>query len=40
MKKKKLNKYIVNKLNKIMLRSYTVSFEEMNDAHWALGKQN
>ncbi len=40
MKKKKLNKYIVNKLNKIMLKSYPVSFEDMTEEHWALGKQN
>ncbi len=40
MKNKKLNKYIVNKLNKIMLRSYPVSFENMTDEHWALDKNN
>ncbi len=40
MKKKKLNKYIVNKLNKIMIRSYPVSLEDMTDEHWALGKKN
>ncbi len=36
MKKKKLNKYIVNKLNKIMLRSYPVSSDEITNEHWAL----
>ncbi len=29
-----------NKLQKLMFKSYAVSFEEMNDEHWALGKQN
>lgn len=29
-----------NKLNELMLKSYPVSFEDMTDEHWALGKQN
>lgn len=36
MKKKKLNKYIINKLNQLMLRNYPVSFEDVPDAEWAL----
>ncbi|WP_253301788.1 hypothetical protein [Spiroplasma endosymbiont of Phyllotreta cruciferae] len=31
---------IENKLQKLMLKSYPVSFEDMTDKHWALGKQN
>ncbi len=37
---KKLNKKTINKLNQLMLKSYAVSFEDMTDEHWALGKQN
>ncbi|WP_348735518.1 hypothetical protein [Spiroplasma endosymbiont of Ammophila pubescens] len=40
MKKKKLNEYIINKLNQLMLRAYSVSFEDMTDEQWALGKKN
>ncbi|WP_338990049.1 hypothetical protein [Spiroplasma endosymbiont of Seladonia tumulorum] len=29
-----------NKLQELMLKSYPVSFEDMTDEHWALGKQN
>lgn len=29
-----------NKLQELMRRSYSVSFEEMTDEHWALGKKN
>jgi hypothetical protein len=36
----KLNKKTINKLNELMLKSYSVSFEDMTDNHWALGKQN
>ena len=36
MKKKKLNKYIINKLNQLILRSYPVSKDEITDEHWAL----
>ncbi len=37
---KKLNKKTINKLNELMLHSYSVSFEDMTDEHWALGKKN
>lgn len=37
---KKLNKKTINKLNELMLRAYPVSFEDITDEHWALGKQN
>ncbi|WP_255416604.1 hypothetical protein [Spiroplasma endosymbiont of Megaselia nigra] len=36
MRNKKLNKYIINKLNQLMLRSYIVSFDDITDEHWAL----
>ncbi|WP_338955949.1 hypothetical protein [Spiroplasma endosymbiont of Polydrusus cervinus] len=39
MKKKKLNKYIINKLNKIMLKSYLVSLDDITDEHWALNNK-
>ncbi|WP_338966501.1 MULTISPECIES: hypothetical protein [unclassified Spiroplasma] len=29
-----------NKLQELMRKSYPVSFEDMTDEHWALGKKN
>ncbi|WP_342256283.1 hypothetical protein [Spiroplasma endosymbiont of Poecilobothrus nobilitatus] len=29
-----------NKLQELMLRAYPVSFEDMTDEQWALGKKN
>lgn len=29
-----------NKLNQLMLRSYPVTFEDMSDEQWALGRKN
>ncbi|WP_348735264.1 hypothetical protein [Spiroplasma endosymbiont of Ammophila pubescens] len=29
-----------NKLNELMRKSYLVSFKNMTDEHWALGKQH
>nr|CAK98663.1 hypothetical protein SPICI03_198 [Spiroplasma citri] len=37
---KKLNKKSISKINELMLRSYPVSFEDITDEHWALGKTN
>ncbi len=36
MRNKKLNKYIINKLNQLMLRSYPVPFEDITDENWTL----
>ena len=39
-KTKKHNKKIESKLQELMLRAYPVSFDNINDEHWALGKKN
>ncbi|WP_338990862.1 hypothetical protein [Spiroplasma endosymbiont of Seladonia tumulorum] len=40
MKKKKLNEYIINKLNQLMLRAYPVSKNDITDEYWAINKKN
>ncbi len=39
-KTKKHNKKIESKLQELMLRAYPVSFNNINDEHWTLGKNN
>ncbi|WP_257785664.1 hypothetical protein [Spiroplasma citri] len=34
---KKLTKKIINKINELMLRSYSASKDDTTDEHWALG---
>ncbi len=40
MRNKKLNKYIINKLNQLMIRSYPVPFEDITDKNWILNTKN